>query len=396
MESSPQDVGVVLVAAGGSSRMGGGRSKVWLELGGEPLLAHSLRTLDGWSELRALSVVVRSGDEPQAQALLDRVAPALAARARVVVGGAERVDSVRAGLSALPREAQLVLVHDAARPLATRELFARVAAAARAGGAAVPALAVVDTLKRVDGAGRLATVARDGLFSVQTPQGFRRELLERAHAQSDGGAAVTDDAMVVEALGAAVARVDGEPWNLKITTPADLEFARRLDPGAHPMRERRVGLGHDLHRLEAGGPLKLGGIDLPGDVHAVAHSDGDALLHAVTDAVLGACALGDLGQRFPDTAPEHRGRDSADFLKEALQLARAAGFAPVQADVVVRLERPRLAPHRERLVARLAQLLGLPAADVSIKAKTAEGLDAVGEGRAVACDALVQMERTTS
>jgi 2-C-methyl-D-erythritol 4-phosphate cytidylyltransferase/2-C-methyl-D-erythritol 2,4-cyclodiphosphate synthase len=396
MGPSARDVSVVLVAAGSSSRMGSPRAKVWLDLQGEPLLARSLVTLAPWPRLATLALVVRSGELAEAEALVRRVAPGLAPRVRCVAGGAERVDSVRAGLAALEADVALVLVHDAARPLASRALFERVADAAARHGAAVPAIAVVDTLKRVDAAGRLETVARQGLHAVQTPQGFRRDLLERAHAGPRGGAAVTDDAQLVEALGAAVVLVEGEPSNVKVTVPADLELARRLVGGGSPVRERRIGLGHDLHPLAAGGPLRLGGCDLDGDLHAVGHSDGDALLHAVADAVLGACALGDLGAHFSDRAEENRGRDSAGFLRHVVALAKSRGFAPAQVDVVVRLERPKVAPHRERLVARLADLLGLDGDAVSIKAKTAEGLGEIGEGRAVACEALVQMERVAT
>jgi 2-C-methyl-D-erythritol 2,4-cyclodiphosphate synthase len=162
------------------------------------------------------------------------------------------------------------------------------------------------------------------------------------------------------------------------------------------MVEARVGLGHDLHRLEPGGPLRLGGVDVPSDVHAVGHSDGDVLLHALVDALLGAHALGDIGQHFPDASATNRGRDSAHFLAHAVELVRARGHAPAQVDVVVKLERPKLAPHRERIVARLAQLLALPPDCVSVKAKTAEGVDAIGEGRAIACDAIVQTRPVAS
>jgi 2-C-methyl-D-erythritol 4-phosphate cytidylyltransferase/2-C-methyl-D-erythritol 2,4-cyclodiphosphate synthase len=390
MPDARQEVAVILVAAGRSSRMGGATSKVWLELAGEPLLARSLRTLARLDGLSALALVVRDDERARATELLGRCAPSLVGRTRVVAGGAERRDSVRQGLSALPADgAGVVLVHDAARPLASLALFERVAAAARRDRAAVPALAVVDTLRRRDGAGRLATVPRDGLHSIQTPQGFERRLLERAHAAGAAGAEATDDAVLVEALGETVALVDGEPGNLKITVAADLDHAERLVRGA--AGPSRLGLGHDLHRLESPGPLRLGGVDVESEAHAVGHSDGDVLLHALADAVLGALALGDLGQHFSDRAPENRGRDSADFLRRALELARARGYAPSQVDAVVKLEHPKLALHRERLVARVAELLALPRDRVSIKAKTGEGLDAIGEGKAIACDVLVQM-----
>ncbi len=371
--------------------MGGATPKVWLDLMGEPLLARSLRTVAGLEDLLAVALVVRDEDLGRARDLVARVAPALATRTQVVVGGAERRDSVCCGLTALASAGpEIVLVHDAARPLATAALFRAVADAVRTQGAVVPALAVVDTLRRRRSDGRSETVSRRDLFAVQTPQGFRRELLLRAHARPADSATITDDAMLVEALGEPVGWVAGEAANVKITLPADLELAARL-AGERFMRGARIGLGHDLHRLAAGGPLRLGGIDVPGEVHAIGHSDGDVLLHAVTDALLGALALGDLGQHFSDGADENRGRDSADFLRHAVALVRGRGYAPVQVDVVVRLERPKLAPFRESLTARLAELLGVARDAVSIKAKTAEGLGEIGEARAVACDAVIQV-----
>ncbi|MBL8841416.1 MAG: 2-C-methyl-D-erythritol 4-phosphate cytidylyltransferase [Planctomycetes bacterium] len=393
MTTVRRDLGAIVVAAGRSTRMGGTTPKVWLPYRGEPLLVSSLRTIAAVESLAAVVLVVREEELARAEALRPSLPAPLRERLHVVAGGRERSDSVRCGLAALAAAApSIVLVHDAARPNASRSLFERVAAAAREHGAAVPGLPIVDTLRRRSADGRSATVDRSGLHAVQTPQGFARELLERAHAQPADAAATTDDAMLVEALGAPIAWVDGEAANLKVTLPADLELAARLAGGA--TMERRVGLGHDLHRLAPGGPLRLGGVDLAGDVHAVGHSDGDALLHAVTDALLGACALGDIGTHFSDKAAENRGRDSAEFLRHAIALAAQRGFAPLQVDVVVRLEKPKLAPHRAALVARLAELLGLPLDAVSIKAKTAEGVDAIGEGRALACDAVVQMGRS--
>lgn len=393
MTTVRRDLAAIVVAAGRSTRMGGTTPKVWLPYRGEPLLVSSLRTIAAVESLAAVAMVVREEELARAEALRPSLPTPLRERLQVVAGGRERSDSVRCGLAALAAAAPaIVLVHDAARPNASRSLFERVAAAAREHGAAVPGLPIVDTLRRRSADGRSATVDRAALFAVQTPQGFARELLERAYAQPADAAATTDDAMLVERLGAPIAWVDGEAANLKVTLPADLELAARLAGGA--IMERRVGLGHDLHRLAPGGPLRLGGLDLAGDVHAIGHSDGDALLHAVTDAILGACALGDIGTHFSDKAAENRGRDSAEFLRHAIALAAQRGFAPLQVDAVVRLEKPKLAPHRAALVARLAELLGLPLDAVSIKAKTAEGVDAIGEGRALACDVVVQMGRS--
>jgi len=389
MERVGDGIGVIVVAAGRSSRMGGGLPKVWLPFLGAPMVARTLAVLDALAELRVAALVVRDEDRPRAEALVAEAFPRLAARLRIVAGGAERRDSVRNGLAALGDAVDVVLVHDAARPNAGAELFARVAAAARRHGAAIPTLPLVDTLRRRELDGRTVTVARDGLHAMQTPQGFRREQLARAHQQPVDSAAITDDAMLFESLGWPVEWVAGDVANVKVTHPGDLEHAERL-AGGRPLANR-IGLGHDLHRLAPGGPLRLGGIDIAGDVHAVGHSDGDALLHALTDALLGACALGDIGQHFPDRAAENRGRDSADFLRHALALVRRHGFRPAQVDVVIRLERPKLAPCRDALRVRVGELLGLATEQVSIKAKTGEGVDAIGEGRAVACEAVVQV-----
>jgi 2-C-methyl-D-erythritol 4-phosphate cytidylyltransferase/2-C-methyl-D-erythritol 2,4-cyclodiphosphate synthase len=394
MVRNGEGLAVLVVAAGRSSRMGGTLPKIWMPFLGAPLLARSLAVLERLVELEAAVVVVRDEDRGRAAELVSTSFPGLAGRLggrlRIVAGGAERRDSVRNGLAALAGAAvDVVLVHDAARPNASAELFRSVAAAARRTGAAVPVVPIVDTLRRRDAAGRPVTVARDGLHAIQTPQGFRRDLLERVHLQPVESAAITDDAMLFESLGMAVDWVAGESSNVKITHPGDLEPAERLAGGTR--MPNRIGLGHDLHRLLPGGPLRLSGVDIEGDVHSEGHSDGDALLHAVTDALLGACALGDIGQHFSDLAPENRHRDSAEFLRHALELVRRRGYLPIQVDVVVRLERPRLAPFHPAMRARLAQLLGLPVDAVSIKAKSGEGVDAVGEGKAIACEAVLQV-----
>ena len=227
------------------------------------------------------------------------------------------------------------------------------------------------------------------------------ELLRRAHGQP-GAPAATDDAVLVEALGAAVELVEGEAWNRKITEPQDLALLRRLAlavterGGASGGAEVRVGMGQDLHQLQKGGPLRLGGVDVPAEIRAVGHSDGDALLHAITDAILGALALGDIGQHFSDQDPAHRGRDSATMLAHALSLARDQGYEVAQIDATVHLERPRIGPFRNAMRECIAGLVGIAVDRVSVKAKTGEGLGPVGEGRAIASEALVQLGRGTA
>ena len=402
-EASPGSegpLGLIVVAAGSSRRMGSTLAKVFLEIGGTPVLGHVARTVSDWDALAAVALVVRAEDRERAQGIWQRHYRG-SARLHLVQGGAERSDSVLAGLAALPLDDQdVVLVHDAARPLASRELFSRVAVAARTRGAAIPGVPVADTLRRSRPEGSLQTVSREDLHRIQTPQGFQKGLLQRAHdmnhdKKDDKGQAIpaSDDAVLVEQLGEPVHLVEGEAANLKITQPEDLDLVRRLLEARASNRAAspgvpRIGFGEDLHRLAAPGPLRLGGCDLPGDVHALGHSDGDALLHALTDAILGALALGDIGQHFSDRDPAHADRDSAEMLRHALDLARQKGFRLLQVDTVVHLERPRLAPHRELIRARVAAILELDVAQVSLKAKTGEGLGDIGSGQAISCRAL--------
>lgn len=401
-------VSLIIVAAGSSTRMRGAAAadceaaprKVFLQLGGKPVLAHSFAVLGDLTEIREVVVVSRPEDRERVAELWNVHGPA-DRTFRWAEGGATRAASVRSGLACVST-GRVVLVHDAARPLASAALFLRVISAARVTGAAVPGVEVVDTLKRRAGP-LLQTVSRADLFRVQTPQGFRVELLRRAHAEGDPTA--TDDAMLVESLPEPVELVPGEVHNGKITHPEDLEAAelhlrrhtkedpRMLSPELPGAPLTRLGFGADLHRLEAGGPLRLGGVDLPAAVHSVGHSDGDALLHAVTDGLLGAVACGDIGAHFSDQDASHLGRDSRDMLRHARAVVAERGYRPQQVDCVVWLERPRLAPHRDAMRTVLAEDLGLPLDCVSVKAKTHEGLGDVGAGEAIRCEALVVVER---
>jgi 2-C-methyl-D-erythritol 4-phosphate cytidylyltransferase/2-C-methyl-D-erythritol 2,4-cyclodiphosphate synthase len=299
-----------------------------------------------------------------------------------VAGGASRSASVRAALTALEREAPArVLVHDAARPLVSSALVARIVAALDAHDAVIPAVAVRDTLKRAPAGAIEATVDRAGLVAVQTPQGFAWRLLREAHARGDDA---TDDAGLVERLGAPVHVVEGEMTNLKITEPADLALAERWLAAA---RVPRIGTGFDVHRLVSGDGVVLGGITIPCDLALVGHSDADVALHALTDALLGTLGVGDIGTLFPPSEARWKGADSALFLEEAARRVAEAGGEIGHLDLTILCERPKIGPHRPAMRARIAAVLGLDVARVSVKATTTEKLGFTGRGEGIAAQA---------
>jgi 2-C-methyl-D-erythritol 4-phosphate cytidylyltransferase/2-C-methyl-D-erythritol 2,4-cyclodiphosphate synthase len=304
---------------------------------------------------------------------------------RVVAGGLRRQDSVVAGTVALGETVDVVLVHDAARPFADHAVIERVLAGVRECGAAVPAVLSRDTVKQRDPAsGRVSrTLARENIWLVQTPQGFRRDVLSAAFAEAERGGDATDEAMLAERAGLPVAIVEGNPQNVKITTPDDLVAARARVAGVP-----RVGTGYDLHRLADGRPLVLAGVVVPAERGPVGHTDGDVVCHSVVDALLGAAASGDIGRHFPDTDPAWKGAPGVDLLGRALGIVAAAGFRPVSVDCTVLLERPRLSPYIDAIRSRLAAVLGIDVTAVGLKAKTNEGVDAVGRGEAVAAHAV--------
>ncbi len=310
----------------------------------------------------------------------------------VVPGGETRSASVRAGLR-LAADSTYVFVHDGARPLATEALFRRVLDALRAGAAgAIPAVAVADTIREIDASA--APLDRSSLRAVQTPQGFRTSVLRAAH---ESEAEASDDATLVAALGETVELVDGETTNRKITDPEDLAIARAIldsmdsDP-TNP--ELRIGQGFDIHPFseDADRPMVLGGVTFADAGPGLAgHSDADVIAHAVTDALLGACGMGDIGQHFPDTDPALAGADSIELLRRAVADIRAAGWSPLNADCSVVLDRPKLAPRRSEMQERLSEAVGAP---VTVKGKRPEGIGALGRHEGIACWASALVRRT--
>jgi 2-C-methyl-D-erythritol 4-phosphate cytidylyltransferase/2-C-methyl-D-erythritol 2,4-cyclodiphosphate synthase len=320
----------------------------------------------------------------------------LRARAKpvlIVDGGERRQDSVRLAFERINRRADVVVIHDAARPLVTASLIRRTVDAAFEAGAAIAAVRSSDTVKRSDAAGRVAeTLPRDQIYLAQTPQAFRVDVLRKALTIT---ADATDEAALVEQAGHPVQIVDGDPRNLKVTSPEDLTLAERLI--GMPMRDEvpyvgiRIGNGYDLHRLVEGRPLILGGVTIPFDKGLLGHSDADVICHAVTDAILGAAGAGDIGRHFPDTDAVWKDASSLDLLHRAAAIAAAAGFTLVNVDVVVVAQRPKLAPHADAIRARVAGAIGCDPSQVSVKGKTNEGVDSIGAGESIAAHAVALM-----
>ncbi|GAA0663180.1 bifunctional 2-C-methyl-D-erythritol 4-phosphate cytidylyltransferase/2-C-methyl-D-erythritol 2,4-cyclodiphosphate synthase [Sphingomonas insulae] len=358
----------LIVAAGSGSRAGGAVPKQYAMVAGKPLIAHAYAALCGHPLVDEVMVVIAAGAEPLARAALGDVP--------LIVGGATRRESVAHGLAAV--KADLVLVHDAARPFVPAEVIDRIATALRDHAAAMPVLTMADTLVR-DG----IVVPRDGLSRVQTPQGFRIDTLRAAHAAWPNDEEATDDAQMVQRLGGSVALVQGDPMLDKVTHPQDFSAAE-----AKVAWETRSASGFDVHRLEAGEELWLGGVLIPHDKGLSGHSDADVGLHALTDALLGTIAAGDIGTHFPPSDPQWKGADSARFLQHAASLIADKGGRIDFVDLTLICEEPKVGPHRGAMRGRIGELLGLGEDRVSIKATTTERLGFTGRGEGIAAQAI--------
>ncbi len=382
-----------IIAAGGvGSRLGAGVPKQLLELGGRTILERSVQAFATHPRVNDVIVVLpaelASSPPPFVRAQ---------SRIRVVEGGSRRQDSVAAAFDVVGAAADVVLVHDAARPFVTADVISRSIDAAVEHGAAIVAQPVRDTVKRVEsgpaGARIVQTLPREAIFLAQTPQAFRRDVLRDAVALGRSGVEGTDEAALAERAGHAVHIVEGTADNVKITTREDFEAAFRRASHGDGTGLGRVGTGYDLHRLVDGRRLVLAGIDVPAERGALGHSDADVICHAATDAVLGAACLGDIGHHFPDTDPRWKDASSIELLRHAVALVRQAGLRVVNLDVVVILERPKIAPHLARMRESLAGALDVGIEQVSIKGKTNEGVDAVGRGEAIAAHAVALLSR---
>lgn len=378
-DSNGSRIGVIVVAAGSGTRLGAELPKAFVPVGGVTLLGRALHSVFGMREPAQVVVVAPRELTGDAEVIARNVAGVAASSVTVVAGGVTRQDSVAAGLAALDDGIQVVLVHDAARSLTPSALFDRVVAEVDARGhGVIPGLPVSDTIKRVDASNDIVdTVDRSALAAVQTPQGFPRDQLVDAYARAVDEA--TDDAALATASGHRVSVIAGEPLAFKITTPWDLRRAEEIVGGR--ASETRIGVGTDTHAFDENAELWLAGLHWPGEPGLAGHSDGDAVAHAITDGLLSAAGLGDIGGVFGTSDPRFDGAHGDVFVLEARRLVEAAGFRIGNVAVQVIGNRPRFSARRLEAEARLTELLGAP---VSLSATTTDGLGFTGRGEGIA------------
>ncbi|HWC62809.1 MAG TPA: bifunctional 2-C-methyl-D-erythritol 4-phosphate cytidylyltransferase/2-C-methyl-D-erythritol 2,4-cyclodiphosphate synthase [Rhizomicrobium sp.] len=370
-------IAVLIVAAGKGERSGRSRPKQYESLAGRPMLRHSVEAFGGLAaKLATIQVVIGPGQEGLYAAAMPGGSPP-------VTGGARRQDSVRLGLEALAGDPpDFVLIHDAARPLVSPKVISDVVAALEGGAeGAVPMLALADTLRRKEGEG-WSTLSRDNLYRAQTPQGFRFAAILKAH-RDHAAKEATDDVEIAGLSGLKVEAVPGEETNLKITTETDFALAERLLGG-----ESVTAMGYDAHRFGEGDHVWLCGVKVPHDHGLIGHSDADAGLHALTDAILGSIGAGDIGQHFPPGDERWRGAPSWKFLDHAAKLVKEKGGRITHCDVTLICERPKIGPHREAMRARIAEILAMPIERVSVKATTTEGMGYTGRREGLAAQAV--------
>ncbi len=369
-------IAALIVAAGGGSRMGGGVPKQFRNLGGRPMLAWSHAAFSTHPAIDTVLTVVAEDQRDHAAAILPG--------AWIEAGGASRRESVARGLRHLAlKGVTKVLVHDAARPFLSVEVIDRVLAGLASADGAMPVLPVADTLARGEDAVLGEIVPRDGVVRVQTPQGFHLQAVIAAHAAWPAEAEATDDAQMVRRLGGRVALVQGDAMLEKITYPDDMTGA--------DMRltwETRTAMGYDVHRLEDGEELWLGGVLIPHHQGLSGHSDADVALHALTDALLGTIAAGDIGTHFPPSDPQWKGAESGQFLQHAATLIADKGGRIDFVDLTIICEAPKIGPHRVAMVERIAALLDIDQSRVSLKATTTERLGFTGRGEGIATQAV--------
>jgi 2-C-methyl-D-erythritol 4-phosphate cytidylyltransferase/2-C-methyl-D-erythritol 2,4-cyclodiphosphate synthase len=390
----------IIPAAGSGSRFGGQRPKQFIEIAGAPLIIHTLRRFDACRDIGGIIVALHPSEIDAFEQLLK--SSGLQKTIRLVSGGAQRSDSILNALEAAKDwHPELVAVHDAVRPFVTPEQISAVLMRAGEIGAAILALPVTDTIKEVEGGLIRRTIDRRRIWRAQTPQAFRYELLMQANAEARAAgltpSITTDDSLLVESIGLPVAVVEGSAHNIKITTREDLVLAERLfeqlneTPSSFILYPSsfRIGIGHDIHRLTEGRKLILGGVEIPFEYGLLGHSDGDSLSHAIADALLGAAGLGDIGTYFSDKDPQWKDADSLVFLQHVRHLLSEGGYKVANLDATILAERPRMKPYVSAIKSKLAEVLGLHQSQINIKAKTNEGLDAVGRGEAIAAQAIV-------
>ena len=390
------NVSLIIAAAGAGKRFfrngkANALAKVFQPLAGKPLLSHTLDSFQGLAEIREILIALPRGTEPWVRANILRERRKLPIR--LVPGGATRAESVLNALRRTSPRNKWVAVHDGARPFPPQKIVSELFQKTKETDAVILARPVVPTLKRVSGEnGCVAeTVDRTQLFEAETPQLVRRSVLLKAYEKNPEALKATDESSLVESVGGRVKVVSHSGWNVKVTTPEDLRLAEAL--AGSPPPEIKIGFGKDTHRLVKDRKFYLGGIRVPFEKGALGHSDGDALLHAVSDAILGALGAGDIGDWFSDKAQRNKNIRSAKILRKVLDETRRKGWTIQQVDSTVFLEKPRLGPLKKKIRGNLAKLLKLETENISVKAKTLEGLGPEGEGLAVTCEAVVVLRK---
>lgn len=377
---------VLIPAAGRGERFGSRVNKVFCTIAGKPILAHTLSVFESCDAVEEIILIVSENDYKMAGDLVGHFG--ICKVRHIVIGGAQRQDSVRNGLD--KASCEIIAVHDAARPMVTCAMIENSVKAAGQFGACIVAVPVIDTIKSSENGVVSGTVDRSNLYCVQTPQTFRADLLRKAYdsAYADGYFA-TDDAALVERIGGKVAIVPGSYDNIKITTPSDVDLASMKLGGG----EIRTGMGLDVHELVEGRKLIIGGIEIPYEKGLKGHSDADVMLHAIADACLGAAAMGDIGKHFPDTDPKYKGISSLKLLKHVAELLGSEGWQIKNLDATLACQRPKILPYVPSMIEAIADCLDIDSNRVSVKATTTEGLGYIGRGEGITCYAIATIKR---
>jgi len=390
-----QRTAAIIAAAGSGSRMGGGVNKQYMMIGALPVLARSVKAFNDAPAIDDIYIVVRETEAEMCRTeIVDRYR--FDKVRKIIAGGDQRQDSVYNALRELEPDISLILVHDGARPLVGGETINEVVAACEAYGAAAAGVPIKDTVKVCDGKFIASTPDRSSLISIQTPQGFRKEMILHAFRKAyEDGFYGTDETVLLERLNEKVYIVMGEYSNIKVTTPEDIavcEALLNIHPGSGGGTVR-VGTGYDVHAFADHRKLILGGVEIPFEKGLLGHSDADVLLHAIMDALLGACALADIGRYFPDTDENYRGISSLVLLEKVGDLIGSEGYDICNIDATVIAERPKIAPYIHQMIKHIAEVLKISEDKVNIKGTTTEGLGFCGRGEGIAAQAIVAVEQ---
>lgn len=389
MSSGKAFVTAIVLAAGSGTRMGSETTKQKISLLGESILSRTLRAFSECDGVDAIVVVCKDDEKEWVRAETENKIDKITS---IISGGNSRAESARIGFANIPPETDYVAIHDGARCLITPENINSVIKKALESGAATAAVKATDTVKLCNGGCIVRTLPRDEVVLASTPQIFSRELYQRAlnNSSLDG---VTDDNMLVESIGVEISVVDIGKENIKITTPEDIEFAEYIIKRRSRMDEIRVGHGYDVHRFAEGRKLTLGGVEISCDIGLLGHSDADVLLHAIMDAMLGACGLGDIGRHFPDNDENYKGISSLVLLRKTSELVGALGYTVNNVDATVVMQSPKIAPYISQMVFNIAEILGIESGRVNVKATTEEKLGFTGRLEGVSAHAVVTIKK---